>query len=76
MTRSCLFSNNRGPWNAHGERTCLYGLQAPPLASVTLFRVSHTATGNMFRFTIFMHVRKIGPQPSMIGPQLSKFHDS
>jgi hypothetical protein len=39
-----LYDACQGPWHGRGQRTCLYGLQAPPLASVTLFRVSQTAT--------------------------------
>ena len=41
-----LFEACQGPRAGHGSRTCLYGLQTPPLGQHTLMRISETAAGN------------------------------
>jgi len=42
-----LFEACQGPWPGRGARTCLYGLQRPPLGQHTLLRISPSAAGNV-----------------------------
>ena len=48
-----LFEACQGPRAGHGSRTCLYGLQTPPLGQHTLMRISETAAeGNSWPFLL------------------------
>ena len=66
-----LFEACQGPRAGHGSRTCLYGLQTPPLGQHTLMRISETAAGNSVSACFGAQVWSMGAAAMTMRPLMS-----
>ena len=53
---SVMSHMSRGPWEGRGARTCLYGLQRPPLHLHSLFRITASATGVCICVYVYIYI--------------------